>query len=300
MAFVRGIDVGGTSIKAVLGTDTGEIIKEWSAPTPHGGPAVVAAVAELVQQIDAAAAELIDTSELLNRICVCVPGILDVQTGEAVLSVNLGWEHFMMRDELTKALGMPVFVLQDVRSGAYGEMAFGAAPRTCIYVAIGTGIAAATLIDGELLSPDLWTGEVGQAPLPNPDKPGETAPLEQISSAAAFARRIIALDPQLLPKDAGAYEAFRLADTGNEIARRVVDTGLATLADAIVQWTALIGPIPVVIGGGLGKEGQSLIDTMTALINERAPYAPAPVVTASLGSKSQALGTIAYARDHEF
>ena len=129
--------------------------------------------------------------------------------------------------------------------------------------------------------------------------PGQLTPLEKICSARAYAERFHALKPGFLPEDAGAYEVFRLRDTdgeGSEEAHHVIETGLASLADAIAAWTALTGPIPVVIGGGLGKEGQPLVDELSSLLQSRCLKTP-PILTASLGSLSQALGTVAVALD---
>lgn len=296
-SLICGIDVGGTSIKAIVADSAGEIHGTWSAPTPHGGAAVVRAITELVTTIRT------ETSIPLHpRLCVAVPGIVDEASGTAVLSVNLGWEDYPMRAQLAEALHMPVYLMQDARAGAYGEARFGAAPATCIYLPIGTGIASAVLVDGAILSPHLWTGEVGQVPTPDPDHPGQRVALEKICSAKAFATRFEELKPHFLPIDAGANEVFRLRDAGGEgsaEAHRVIETGLAALADAIAAWTALLGPIPVVIGGGLGKEGAPLVTELTALLAERS-YMPAPILTASRGSLSQALGTVAMALDKDF
>ncbi|MCI5825506.1 MAG: ROK family protein [Arcanobacterium sp.] len=295
--LICGIDVGGTSIKAIVADSNGAVHGEWSAPTPQGGDAVVSAVAQLVSTITAHA-----PGPLLERLCVDIPGLVDEQSGTAVLSVNLGWENYPMRARLSEALRRPIYLMQDVRAGAYGEARFGSAPATCLYLPIGTGIAAAILIDGHILSPHIWTGEVGQTLTTDPDHPGHRRPLEKICSARAFAERFAALKPGLLPASAGAYEVFRLRESeaeGSEQARYVVRSGLATLADAIASWSSLIGPIPVVIGGGLGKEGTPLVHELTELLAQRCS-APAPILTASRGSLSQALGTVAMATDKQF
>ncbi|MDD7464627.1 MAG: ROK family protein [Actinomycetaceae bacterium] len=296
-SFICGIDVGGTSIKAIVADSAGNVHSTWNAPTPRGGAAVVRAITELVDTVRTETAV-----PLHSRICVDVPGIVDEKSGTAVLAVNVGWENYPMRDQLTESLQMPTYVMQDARAGAYGEARFGAAPATCIYLPIGTGIASAILIDGEIFSPHLWTGEVGQVPTPDPDHPGERVALEKICSARAFAARFEEIKPQFLPAGAGANEVFRLRESGgegSEEARYVIESGLAALADAIAGWSALVGPIPVVIGGGLGKEGAPLVAELTALLAERC-YTPSPILTASRGSLSQALGTVAVALDKDF
>lgn len=100
-----GIDVGGTTIKAIVASRDGRIDQTWRVPTPQdGADSVVAGVADLVARIESELES--DTERVLTSVLtVAVPGIVDDDAGLAHLSVNLGWEDYPMQAQLSAALG---------------------------------------------------------------------------------------------------------------------------------------------------------------------------------------------------
>lgn len=136
---VAAIDVGGITVKAaMIGTDGRPLITD-RRPTPLGGgsDAIVALVAAIVTDLRAAVPEV-------------APGIVDEKNGMAVLSANLGWRDLPLRDLVRDAVNLPVAFGHDVRAGGLAEQRLGAARgyRHSIVVPVGTGIAAALMLDG--------------------------------------------------------------------------------------------------------------------------------------------------------
>ncbi|MDO4242638.1 MAG: ROK family protein [Actinomyces sp.] len=299
-----GVDVGGTTIKTVLADGAGEAVLRRTDPTPHGGQAVVDAVARIVAALDAdleagrvcAGARRLTADEVARPVGVDVPGIVDERAGLAVLSVNLGWRGFPMRLDLEQALGRPVSLGHDVRSGAWAESRWGAAGRDCLYLALGTGLSAALVIDGTPVVCGGWAGEVGQMLVPDPDAPGSSVRLEEVASAGALARRWAGsrpVDTRRLVLEEGALGLLREVEAGDAEAVRVWDTGLDALAELIARTTCLLGPLDVVIGGGLAGAGETrLLEPLRQRVAALLTVCPPPrVLAAGLGPWSQALGS---------
>lgn len=307
MAYAIGIDVGGTTIKAAIISSTGSICDSLTVDTPHSTEQLITVSAGLVADFRGrvAAGLVFDgdlpVTELLPTVGFDVPGIVNESTGVAEFSANLGWRDFAAKDLLAAAIGSSVAFGHDVRSGALAESFLGVKLPDFFYIAIGTGIASTLILGNRIVAAHPWAGEIGQIPTTpvsrvEPDgffaSPTEDTPLlpvEQIASAAAITRR--AVDLGLVAESGGATAVYALADSGNPTARAIIDTAVGTLARATAHFLAGIGPIPVVLGGGLANRGQDLLDHFHTELTRALGIIPAPaVLRAQLGSWSQVQG----------
>lgn len=279
-----GIDVGGTSIVgAVVGTD-GTYTDTSRIPTPRTGAAdVCAAVGQLARDLRLRDPDVADT------VGVCLPGIIDQRTGTGITSANLGWANSPLRDLLEAASGHPVLIAQDVRSGAMAEARWGIGLDSFYYLALGTGLGAATILDGRPHSINPLAGEIGQYLVPDPDT-GDLVRLEELVSATgliARARRFGLIGPE-----AGAREVIEL---GTATSRRLVEDSMRILGQALAPALFMLGPLPVVLGGGPSGGGSLLTEPLAdELAHQLRPLgAQVPVLTAKLGDKSQMIGAAA-------
>ncbi|NUT48748.1 MAG: ROK family protein, partial [Saccharothrix sp.] len=154
---VIAVDVGGTGTKAALVTgDPGAVraVKQQRRPTRPGGDAVVEDVAEVVAELRAASEHPVDAVGLV------VPGIVDQARGTGVYSANLGWADYPFRARVEAATGLPTAFGHDVRAGGLAELRQGNARglTDAVIMPIGTGIAAALVLDGRVSAAP---GEVG-------------------------------------------------------------------------------------------------------------------------------------------
>lgn len=297
MRYAIGIDVGGTTIKAALIGENARIYASESMDTPRSTSAITAACATLLTtlrecvhagQIDGPQGP-IRSDEIITTVGIDVPGIVDEARGIAEFSANLGWENWSAHAEFEAALNCPVAFGHDVRNGAKAESHWGITLPDFLYIAIGTGIASVLVLNGTPVAPHGWAGEIGQVPVPDPQRQGCLLPLEQVSSASAIAKRAIEAD--LVGEDAGAAEVYLLAGAGNKDAQEIIDDAISTLAHGIAPALAACGPIPVVLGGGLANEGAPLCDHLEMELSLALGIIPPPsVMTATLGSRSQVLG----------
>jgi predicted NBD/HSP70 family sugar kinase len=188
MASTVGVDVGGTTTRAVVFDAAHVPSSSRSAPTPRGGDAVVELVATLVEELAAGA------PAPPEAVAVGIPGRIDVARGMVSTAVNLGiTEPVAMAERLRARLAVPVHIENDVNSAALGTYAhFGLAPPASLaYVNVGTGIAAGFVLGGRLLRGATGgAGEIGHIPM-RPDGPpcpcGQVGCAEAVGSGRAVA-----------------------------------------------------------------------------------------------------------------
>jgi glucokinase len=278
-----GIDVGGTSVKAVVADDRGGVIAELRRATPSPDPTG----AGVVEMVASMLAELEDASRL--PLGVVVPGVVDEDMGLAVYSANLGWNSIPLAAMLQERLGRDLAFGHDVRAGALAEARWGAASGSkgvLAFVPIGTGIAAAILVDGRPLVSGGWAGEIGQSVINGGPFAGSR--VEDIASAASTARR------------AGLPDARTVAEhvrRGDEQATAVWQGTVAVLADALVSMTSVVAPQTIVLGGGLAMAGDTLVVPLERALDERLGALRRPRIrVAELGDRAAALGAAILAR----
>ncbi|TDE92556.1 ROK family protein [Occultella glacieicola] len=279
-AHAVAVDVGGTTIKAGRVDATGQLTRARRVPTPRDIPALVEAIGTLVREL----------AEPGDAVGVVVPGIVDEATGTAVLSVNLGWRDVPLRTLLVEDLGRDVTFGHDVRAGALAESVWGVG-GDLLFVPVGTGIAAALVLDGRVRGTG-WAGEIGMLTVSDPDGGGPVV-LESVASAAGIARRYAARAGVAVD---GADAVVEAADGGDLDAIAVLGDGMDALGPALADAVALLGPVPIVVGGGLAGGGESVFGPLREAITRRLGERPASgVIAARLGPWAGCLGAGAFA-----
>ncbi|HEX3589494.1 MAG TPA: ROK family protein [Pseudonocardiaceae bacterium] len=289
---VLAVDVGGTEIKATVlagaGRDGLTVLARARRPTPRGADgtttaaAVVAAVAELTAEFGAA--------HSIEALGVVVPGV--VHDGAGVYSANLGWRDYPFGARLRAAAGLPVAFGHDVGAGGLAELRMGAARgcRDVVVMPIGTGIAAAIVLDGALRTGGGYAGEIGHADVGHEERCGcgATGCLEAIASSAAIARRYTAKAGRAV---AGAAEVVAAAGDGDPDAMQVWQDATDALARGVALLATLLGPEVVVLGGGLAMAGERLVTPIARKLTELLTFQRTPELRlAELGDEAGSLG----------
>jgi len=264
---VLGIDVGGTTVKMRVG-DERSAAAEWRVPTPVGDPAALAALVA-----DAAARHPVDAVGL------AVPGIVDERAGRCIRAVNIGWEDVAVHDLVSARLDVPLVIGQDVRAGALAEARTGAAADASgpvLFAPIGTGLATALVVRGEVFDASPWAGEVGQVRLPDGRR------LEEAASASGLARRAGAVD---------AATVATLVRQGDPAAVEAWDECVHALAEPLAWAAAVTGCSTVVVGGGLAESGDLLLTPLSRAVADRLGSLRAPeIVQAYHGDRAAVVG----------
>lgn len=289
MRQVLGVDVGGTSMKAVLVDENGRAndIARTATPVQDGPDAVVARLRAFVRD----AAAFADNGPAAAG--VVVPGDVDAANGIARYSANLGWRDVALRDLVAADLGVPVVLDHDVRAAAVAERTVGVARdvKDCLIVVIGTGIAAVSVTQGRQLTGATGrAGELGHIPV-WPDGEvcacGQRGCLETYASAAALLRRYTAAGGTIAHSAQDVIAHVHI----DEIAARVWQDAITALGVAFAIVTLLDDPGRIVIGGGLSAAGEVLLGPVRSAVTARLVWRePAPMVVSPLGERAGRLG----------
>jgi len=296
---VVAVDVGGTGIKCALVRPDGQVVHTERHPTgADRGPAAV------VETILTVARGLVHTAAGKDlsaaAVGIAVPGVVDERAGIAHWSANVGFRSVPLRDLVTAHLGLPAALGHDVRAGGLAEARLGAA-RGCahvLFLAIGTGIAAAHVVDGRAFAGAHGAaGEIGHM-IVRPGGPGcgcgARGCLEAVASASAVARRY----RETTGSAHSAAEVAALASTGDPAAVAVWRETVDALADGLVTGQALFDPEVMVLGGGLAEAGDALLAPLRLAVRERLTFHREPtLVRATLGDEAGCLGAALLALD---
>jgi len=289
------LDVGASWIKGALVGADGRRISELRRPTGReAGP-------ELVLQHVAGVAEELAAQEGIAPLAaagVAVCGAVD-QAGR-VTAVNLGWSGAQVRSLFERRLGLPVAVVNDAHAGAVGEGLFGAArdSRDYLYVSLGTGIGAAIVQSGHVV-----TGAHGQAGElshvrvdPNGARCacGARGCLQTKVSAVALEKRWA----ELYGERATAREILDHVMSDEPRATPVWLESVQALAAGLITVMTLVDPATIVIGGGLARAGENLLRPLRQEMQSqvRPFHAEADLRLAALNDWSACAGAATIAR----
>ena len=290
--YVAALDVGGTSIKAALVSQKLDIIKTVSAPTPKNdvfGVETSRTIMTIVHDLE--------KSQKVNAIGFAVPGTLDEVNGISRWTGNLGWKNLPIRDLVARQAERPVAFGHDVRSGALAELRSGAAQKfqQSIFIPIGTGIAAALIIDGKIRSGDGYAGEIGHMNVGHGIRCvcGLTGCLETISSAAAISREY---EKRTGTQISAKEVVNRIGSDDN--ARHVWDQAIAYLAIALEDLITILAPEAIIFGGGLSQAHSALIDPLNVIFANRLTFQRRPeLLIADYGVNAGTIGCAIMALD---
>ena len=271
--YVFGVDIGGTTVKIGLFTAEGTMVDKWeiTTRTDEGGKYILGDIAASIE--DKLAEKQIDKSEV-KGIGMGVPGPVKAD-GTVLRCVNLGWGIFNAADELSKIIGLPVKVGNDANMAALGEMwqGGGKGHKDIVMVTLGTGVGGGIILNGKMLAGTNGAGgEIGHICV-NDDETevcgcGNKGCLEQYTSATGIVRMAkIILNTTDKPSKLrqiqyiSAKEIFDAAKEGDEVAATLVENHGKVLGKALAQIACVVDPEIFVIGGGVSRAGDILINT---------------------------------------
>lgn len=291
--LVLAVDVGGTTIKGELVDATDTVLASRSAATPRGADA-----RDAVAQLGRSLLESAGGRAVVGA-GVVVPGLVDAAAGVATYSANIGWRDLDLVAPLSTTWGLPVAIGNDVAAGGVAEHRTGAGRGVAdlVFVPIGTGIAAAVVSGGHLLSGHRGeTAELGHVAV----RSGVTCGcggdgcLEAVASASAIARRYAELSGHRVD---GALDVAGRLDH-DQVARQVWQDAVDALADGLATVSVLLSPSLVVVGGGLADSGDLLLAPLRQALADRTRVVEPPgVVAAAHGARAGVVGAAMLALD---
>jgi len=287
--YVLGIDVGGTNLVAGCVAEDGSRVEGLlSEPTraEEGADGVVGRLLSLARRSMDALAAAVPGAQVAG-VGVGSPGPLDTARGIVLLTPNLGWVDFPLRDRVSDGLGLPASLDNDANCAVLGEHWRGAArgTRQAIGITIGTGIGGGIILDGKLYhGASDCAGEIGHTTIEMNGRRcacGNYGCLEAYASGPAIARRaieavergaesslraVLAADPLSIT----AQVVYEAAEAGDGLATEVVQDTARILGAALANLVNVFNPEVVVVCGGVTLAGESLFAPLRREVTRRA------------------------------
>ncbi|MBQ7936719.1 MAG: ROK family protein [Clostridia bacterium] len=273
--FYLGIDLGGTNIAAGVVDEEMKLVYKTSIPT-EANSGVENIISRMAQAAKAAMKGACITAEQVKSIGIGTPGAVVPETGVVIYAANLGFQHTPLAALLGAYFpGIPVRVENDANVAAWAEAKCGAAIGTkdSVTITLGTGVGGGMILNGKLYSGfNSMGGELGHIVITENGRPcscGRKGCWEAYASVTGLintTKEHMQANPQtLMWKIAGSLErvngltSFDAMRKGDEEAKKVVQKYLDSVACGIANICNILQPEVLCIGGGISKEGDTLL-----------------------------------------
>ena len=278
-----GIDLGGTNIVAGVVNDRHEIVAFAKCKTacPRPSEEIVADMARMTREAVKKAGISMDE---VKGVGVGSPGVCNKDTGVVERAANLGFENLPICAMLSEMLGKKVYIENDANAAALGEFIAGAAKdvNSCVCITLGTGVGGGVIIDGKVFAGSNFAGtELGHTVI---EVDGELCSCgrrgcwEAYASATGLIRQTRRAmeehrDSKMwdiagsLDKVDGrtSFEAMRAGDAAG---KAVVDRYIYYIAVGLINMINIFQPEILCVGGGICKEGETLLAPLRKYIDE--------------------------------
>lgn len=271
-------------MRAALVTADGTLADRHTEPTPQDATCPDALIG-LVGDVLAGGT--------VERAVIGVPGRVSYRSGRLEHAPNLPphWPSALDERELADRFGIEVSLANDADLATVGEGTFGAGRDhdDLVYLTVSTGVGAGVLLGGRLVVGARSLAEVGHTVLDTAAfRDGLPATFEDLGSGTALERRASRAG---LPAD-GA-EITSLVRDGHTEATRIWDELVSVIAIGVLNLTFLFSPSAIVLGGGVGRNGDLLTGPIREALDRHGPPdlpSPVAVLTAELGDDAGLVG----------
>jgi predicted NBD/HSP70 family sugar kinase len=289
-AFVLGLDLGSRFLRGAVADLAGQIRARQDVEL-RGADAdgAIAAIETLHTALIRSAALPV---ERIDGVVLGIPGVVETAGTLRLTTPYIGGlEGSAFGDELRERLDATVTLDNDINLAAVGERWAGVARGVddFAFLSIGTGTGVGLVVGGELhrgnhgAAGEIDWALIGAADTVDPSAQG----IEALAAELGWHGRGSSPSP---PYD--ARDIFTAARRGNELARTIVDRIAQRIAAHIAPIAAVADPALVVLGGGIGMNGDLLLEPVRALLREWLPYPPR-VEISSLGESAVLMGAVA-------
>lgn len=313
-----GIDIGGTKSLYALFDEDFEVLAEEKLPTDPGEGGVDAFDRGLRKSVKALAKECKRRGYKCVAVGAGFAGLVNMRKGTIRAAPNLKFlEGYPLRARIEAIMDVPVYLVNDVHAGIYGELHLGAArkARHVIGVFIGTGVGGALVIDRRLhFGVEGIAGNIGNYLLHavHHDEGARKEVLDAVASRTAIAADAAALAakrqaPKLVKvagtdvRDIKSGDIAAAIAQGDKAIEKLVRTRAGVVGVALSNLVDFINPDMIVLGGGIVEAMPELIrseveETVRTHAEKKAGEA-VKVVTAKLHSHAGTAGAAKFALD---
>lgn len=306
--YAYGVDIGGTTVKIGFFETIGKLVDTWEIPTrtENDGELILPDIAESIKENNEKKSI---TTDDIEGIGMGVPGPVK-DDGTVLKCVNLGWGVFNVEKALSVICGgVKVKAGNDANVAALGEMWQGGGKgyEDVVMITLGTGVGGGIIRGGKIVAgTNGAAGEIGHMPMIDDESEccgcGKKGCLEQYASANGLvnvAEKYIAAHRTVeteLDLNAGftAKDVCDAAKAGDKAGLAAVEESMRLLGKAMASVSCVIDPQVFVVGGGLSKAGNIIIDTASKYYKEYAFHASreTEIKLATLGNAAGMYGGV--------
>lgn len=277
-----GIDLGGTNIAVGLVDKDGNIINKASTPTLSERPwqEIVADMAFLTQKVTEEAGYSIADIEAVG---IGSPGSVDNANGIIAYACNIGFDNSPVADEFRKYINVPVNLENDANAAAFGEyVKNGEESPSFVFVTLGTGVGGGIVLDGKIYRGFNGVGaEIGHTVIIvdgikcNCGRSGCWEAYASVTALINQTKKKMEENPDSLMHsvtekyhEVNGRVAFEAMEMGDEAAKTVCENYIRYIGEGLVNIINTFQPEKVVIGGGISKEGDTLLTPIKEFIEK--------------------------------
>lgn len=305
--YYIGIDLGGTHMAAGVVDENGHIYATAETPTQAKRP-----YAEIIRDMASTARAAMEKAgvaeEQIESIGIGIPGVADTD-GNVIFCTNLGWRDIPLRKELQQYIHKPVYIDNDATVAGWAEYQAGVSRGTnsSVFLTLGTGVGAGIVINGHI-----WSGrhgvasELGHTTIVKDGVQctcGKKGCMERYCSATAIirmAKEACAEQPEnAMMKACGgdvekinAKVVFDAAKAGDPVAANVFEEYIQYLTIAVNNVVSFLDPDIIVLGGGVSKAGDFLLNALKENMPHYLMYPTLPMPELALASLGNDAGIV--------
>ena len=266
MSYI-GLDIGGTSIKYGLISDSGRIVCKDTIPTLLSLEDCIESIVNICETLKGA------SKEGIKGIGIGCPGIINSEEGIVEYSCNLKWENVPLVKLLEDKLHIPVKIGNDATVATLGETIYGAGKgyKNAIMLTLGTGVGGGIIMDKKMYDGTMGAGgELGHMIIRLDGKPcgcGMKGCLETYVSAPTYLKAIRSAmrehpDSKMWDvcegniKNVGIFTPFKCLS--DPYANEIIDKYVKYLGTGIINYCNIFRPEVIMLGGGVSNIGEPL------------------------------------------
>ncbi len=263
-----GIDVGGTFIKAAIVDTKGKIILSSKTPTPKKGEDIPMRICEIIDEL-LAKCEI--GREEIGHIGIGVPGVCDSKKGVIINCPNIeDCKNIEICDYIKNRFNVETYLDNDANCAALGEyIVSDKKSESFVFVTLGTGVGGGIIINGRLLRGiNSAAGEIGHIVM---KKDGERCNCgrygcwERYASVTALVRQAKRAG---FTGNVSGRSIFADRVRGSRKADEVIGVWLSYVAEGICDLVNIFQPEEIVIGGGISREGDIILNPIKKFVEE--------------------------------
>lgn len=312
--YYIGIDLGGTNIAAGIVDEQCNMVVKGSVPTGR-----LRSFEEIIKDMAGLCKGLMNdagvTESEIGAIGIASPGAPNVEEGRIVYSANIpSFTNAPVCSELKKYFpGKEVFIENDANAAAFGEIIAGAAKgeKDAVMITLGTGVGGGIVIDGKIYAGfNHAGGELGHMVIKANGVRcgcGREGCWEAYASVTALIREtaeVIEEYPdsiihQMIKKENGRISgrtAFDAMRSGDAAGKAIVNQYIEYIGIGLANIINIFQPKKIVVGGGISKEGETILTPLRKYVKEQTYAAGEPnrktaeIVEAKLGNDAGIIG----------